>query len=237
MFFLSICTPSALWFRASMDYSPLSIPNNVQFFPPLLLLVHLLHHVLLIILSETAGLWHLGNAAGTRKVNELLPGLRNCWGCPQLPLDPSSCGFQSGAERARIPGKGWDGMKCGPIKISQNLFKCILACLRFVKSTPEPTFTALGVKIFNIGTSPQGMRTCYLQRLLCKRLGNGGRTHWCDGKWWENPLVWHISRSKIKTLVYIQGTGGWLNICHEHIKLPPLSRETLTYRIWIYSPI
>lgn len=69
-------------------------------------------------------------------------------------------------------------MKCELIKISQNLFT--LACLRFVKLTPEPTFAGLGVKIFNTGTSPQGMRTCYLQRLLCKHLENGGRTHWCD---------------------------------------------------------
>lgn len=50
-----------------------------------------------------------------------------------------------------------------------------------------------------------------------------------------NPSVWRIWSNKIKSLVYIQGSAGWLNICNEHIKLPPLSRETLTYGIWIYS--
>lgn len=132
---------TALLLRTSMDYSPFPTPNDVQFFPPLLLLVHFPHHLLSIILSEATGLWHLSNAAGTTKVYEQLPALRNCWSCPQLPLDPPTRGFQSRAGRARISGKEWDGMKCELIKIRQNLFKCTLECLRFVTSTPEITFS------------------------------------------------------------------------------------------------
>lgn len=109
--------------------------------PSTVILVHFLHHFLLLILSETADLWHISNAAGATKVYELLPALRNCWSCLHLPLDPPASGSQRKAERARISGKGWDRMRCGLSKIRQNLFKCTLESLRFVTSTPEPTFS------------------------------------------------------------------------------------------------
>lgn len=135
-----------------------------------------------------------------------------------------SRGGQSEQAFLEKDGATWSGVSFKSVKTFSNV-RWLVWGLQFI---PESTFlpsAVLGSKILSAGISPQGTRTCYVPQLLHRHLESAG----------GNPSVWRIWSNKIKSLVYIQGSAGWLNICHEHIKLPPLGRETLTYGIWIYS--
>lgn len=133
-----------------MDYSPLSTPSAVQCFLPLLVLVHFLHHLLLIILSETPGLWHLGNAAGAPKVYELLPGLRNGWaalGSIWIHHPVASRGGQSKQEFLGKGGMIWSVGSFQSVKISPNTRWHVWG-LWSLPQNQHFLFAALSIKIF-----------------------------------------------------------------------------------------
>lgn len=60
----------------------------------------------------------------------------------------------------------------------------------------------LDTEILSTGISSQGMRTRCIQELLQTHLETA------EG----NPFVRHIGSNEIKSLVYIQGSEGWLNM-------------------------